>query len=135
MSAAKSTPGPWAAMRKPPASFSDHGWRAMAMCGSEWMVAAPVSATRRVEGGVVTQTFWDHAANARRIVQCVNAHDELVSLLQQWADLDAGAWHAVRHANEKERLLEETRAAIAKATGSAALAKAGSDGEREDGNG
>ncbi|MFA6125456.1 hypothetical protein [Sphingomonas sp.] len=38
--AAKATAGPFTAMRKPPKSWDDHGWRAMAVCGDRWMVGA-----------------------------------------------------------------------------------------------
>lgn len=57
-------------------------------------------------------------ANVHR--QRVNEREVLVSLLQQWAALDAGSWHAVRHENEKARLLDDTRAALANVSASAA---------------
>lgn len=53
-------------------------------------------------------------ANARLIA----AAPELLSLLQRWRALDAGAWHAERHAGEKADLQQATDrllAAIAQA--------------------
>ena len=46
-----------------------------------------------------------------------NAAPELLSIARRWAALDAGAWHADRHAFEKAELLADTRAAIALAEG------------------
>jgi hypothetical protein len=51
-------------MEKPPASFSDHGWRAIAMCGSRWMVAARYEDAVTVEDGVITKT-WDAEKHAK----------------------------------------------------------------------
>lgn len=77
--AKEATPGPWTAMMKPPASFSDHGWRAMAMCGSQWMVAAPKSAAIQVEDGIVVRS-WNNEANAALIVAAVNALPRLLEI-------------------------------------------------------
>lgn len=63
------TPGPWTAMLKPPASRTDHGWRAMAMCGSHWMVAAPYS---------VAFQQWDNEANARLMAMAPTMLEALV---------------------------------------------------------
>ena len=48
----------------------------------------------------------------------LRAAPDLLSIARRWAALDAGAWHADRHTDEKAQLLADTRAAIAKATGS-----------------
>ena len=45
------------------------------------------------------------------------AAPELLSIARRWAALDAGSWHADRHAAEKANLLAATRAAIALAEG------------------
>lgn len=55
---------PLVAMRKPAASYSDHGWRAIAMCGTQWMVAARYDDAVTVKDGVVTKT-WDSEAHAK----------------------------------------------------------------------
>lgn len=44
-----------------------------------------------------------------------DAAPDLLSIAKRWAALDGGAWHAERHAREKDELLADTRAAIAKA--------------------
>ena len=46
-----------------------------------------------------------------------DAARDLLSIAKRWNALDGGAWHPERHANEKERLIVDTRAAIAKAEG------------------
>ena len=51
----KRTPGLYTALPTPPPSREDHGWRAVAMCGKNWMVAAPKEATFE---------SWNHASNA-----------------------------------------------------------------------
>lgn len=56
-----------------------------------------------------------NAHNNARLIACTKA---LLAIAQRWAALDAGSWHAVRYAAEKRELLDDTRAAIAKATGS-----------------
>lgn len=68
----KHTPEPWTAMPKPAASYDDQGWRSLSMCGSNWMVAAPSSTVLKIENGAVVGKQWDHEANAKRIVLCVN---------------------------------------------------------------
>lgn len=68
---------------------SDHGWK------SEELLSAYLAVNIAI--GKVKETA------------------ELLSLLQRWAALDAGAWLVERHADEKARLLADTRAAIAKA--------------------
>lgn len=57
------TPCEWSAMVKPSASYSDHGWRAVAMCGAKWMVGAP-SRVMLAEGG------WNNEANAALMAAC-----------------------------------------------------------------
>lgn len=41
----------------------------------------------------------------------------LLAMLRRWAAMEAGSWHADRHGAEKRRLMDETRAIIAKAEG------------------
>jgi len=41
----------------------------------------------------------------------------LLSIAKRWGALDGGSWNVDRHAREKQELLEDTRAAIAKAEG------------------
>lgn len=97
------TKGPLTAMLKPPASYSDHGWRAMAMCGAKWMLGAPVSAAITVEDGLVV-AGWDNEANAKRLAACWNAHDDLVTQLQRVYDALGGEcfdWEPVRAALAK----------------------------------
>jgi len=53
------------------------------------------------------------AANARLIA----AAPDMLTLARRWLALDGGAWLVDRHTNEKRQLIEDTRAAIAKATG------------------
>lgn len=97
----KHTPGPWKA-------FNEH--QTVAILDSQ--------------GNEVV--FWlgfdnsdrphaEHVANAERIVQCVNAHDELVVLLQAYLARQRGEYSDIGH----EELAERADAAIAKATGSA----------------
>lgn len=57
------TPCEWSAMLKPSAAYSDHGWRAVAMCGAKWMVGAP-SRVMLAEGG------WNNEANAALMAAC-----------------------------------------------------------------
>jgi hypothetical protein len=47
----------------------------------------------------------------------IAAAPELLAIAKRWAALDAGAWHQERYAAEKAELLDNTRAAITKATG------------------
>lgn len=59
-------------------------------------------------------------ADAKRITRellAAQAAPELLSIAQQWAAIDGGAWHVERHARAKTELLQATRAAIAKAEG------------------
>lgn len=102
---AKHTPGPWTAMEMPPKSWSDHGWRAMAVCGQTWMVGAPVSVARKVESGIVV-SGWDNETNCRLMAA---APDLLAALVALCDDVESC---------EKARdvYLPQARAAIAKAT-------------------
>jgi hypothetical protein len=52
-------------------------------------------------------------ANARLAA----AAPDLLSIAQRWAALDGGSWHVQRYAREREELLADTRAVIAKAEG------------------
>ena len=52
-------------------------------------------------------------ANCRLIA----AAPDLLSIVKRWVALDGGAWDVERFANERARLLEEARAAIARAEG------------------
>lgn len=53
----------------------------------------------------------ENEANARLMA----SSPELLSIAKRWAALDA-EWHPDRYANEKARLLQDTKEAIAKAT-------------------
>lgn len=68
------------------------------------------------EDGVSVCTFNDEPDHDDQLLMI--AAPDLLSIARRWAALYAGDWHAVRHANEKAELLADTRAAIAKATGS-----------------
>lgn len=78
------TATPWVLMEKPKASTQDHGWRAMAMCGS-FMVAAHRDVAIKVKNGIVTSA-WDNKTNAEFIVRACNEHDALVKALRQCVD-------------------------------------------------
>jgi len=61
----------------------------------------------------VTNNTTERDANARLIA----AAPDLLSIVKRWVALDGGAWNVERFANERARLLDETRAAIARAEG------------------
>jgi hypothetical protein len=108
VSAAKFTPGPWTAMLKPAPSRDDHGWRAMAMCGLSWMVAAPYK---------VAFECWDNEANARLIA----AAPDLLDALEEARE--GLRWYQDAHPEDTDGSDDEAMAridaAIAKATGEA----------------
>ena len=64
----------------------------------------------------------DNASTAQyeRNARLMASAPDLLSIAERWAALDGGAWHVERHAREKRELMEDTRAAIAKATPSQA---------------
>lgn len=91
--AAGPTPCEWSAMAKPSASYSDCGWRAVAMCGAKWMVGAP-SRVMLAEGG------WNNEANAALMAAC--NPDAMRSLLAEidrlrasQSDGTSGGWISV----------------------------------------
>jgi hypothetical protein len=53
----------------------------------------------------------ERAANARLIA----AAPDLLSIAKRWAAIDGGDWHMARYVIERERLLNDTQASIAKA--------------------
>lgn len=92
------TPCEWSAMVKPSASYSDHGWRAVAMCGAKWMVGAP-SRVMLADGG------WNNEANAALMAAC--NPDAMRSLLAEidrlrasQSDGTSGGWQAIETAPE-----------------------------------
>lgn len=116
------TPGPLTAIPKPPPSLSDHGWRAIAMCGSQWMLAAPSNAVLQIKDNTVIGTRWDHEANAKRLALCWNSHDGLLAALRKLHDDTAVL---ITHLQATDRLrpcfnlaaLGLAQAAIEQATG------------------
>jgi hypothetical protein len=107
---------PLVAMPKPAASFSDHGWRAIAMCGTRWMVAARYSDAVTVEDGVVAKT-WDSEAHAKLFAaapELLEAGNRLYAAI--------GAYKKPKDGFLTEDLIEAGEAwiaATAKATGAA----------------
>lgn len=91
------TPGPWVYMEKPAASFHDHGWRAMAMCGTKWMVAAPSH---------VALKQWNNEANACLIAcapELVTTLAEATGMLSACMELLAGRARASQSAADEIR--------------------------------
>lgn len=59
------------------------------------------------------QNMETERANARLIATA----PELLSIAKRWAAIDAGNWDIARNAFDKQELMADTRAAIAKAEG------------------
>lgn len=97
MSAAKPTAGPW---------------RYVTDCGTH--VIRQSRNDGEFEGYVASTWGGENEADARLIA----ASPALLSIAQRWAALDSGDWHPTRWERDRVELLEDTRAAIAAATGS-----------------
>jgi hypothetical protein len=89
------TKGPLVAMKKPAPSNVDHGWRAIGMCGAEWMLAVTYEQVCQVEDNIVVGKTWDNAANAERFETCWNA----------CVDVDSTELEKVSYADLKQQLL------------------------------
>src|SRR5690606_57464 len=105
MSEMKHTPGPWTPMVRPPASFADHGLRALAQVWGGWIVAVPKR--------LVDRLGHDAEANARLIAaapELLEALEELLTAVDKACGtaIPQGSFAAARQA---------ARDAIAKATG------------------
>jgi hypothetical protein len=75
------------------------------------------------DGGGEDGEYETDLANARRIVQCVNAHDELVEVLGRivrQGETQMNDDRGQRFVEVSKKDIRAARAAIAKATGSAA---------------
>lgn len=127
MEAAQHTAGPWEARASretddfgiiAPDTSAEGGWVCLAECFSD---------IRRAN----EQALQEAAANARRIVQCVNAHDDLLVALRPFAHWASGfgpygredSWVIATTPSGKTLTMGDVRrahTALAKATGSAA---------------
>lgn len=54
---------------------------------------------------------------SRADARLISAAPDLLDIAMRWAALDGGAWNVTRYEHEKATLLDDTRAAIAKAEG------------------
>lgn len=106
---------PLVAMLKPPASFSDDGWRAIAMCGTRWMVAARYEDAVIVENGVIKET-WDAEAHAKLFATAPELLAALSGYVERQKVANATLLRTAPDASDK--WLEDAEALIAKATGS-----------------
>lgn len=54
------------------------------MCGTRQMIAAKYEQVCEIKDGIVVSTRWDHEANARRLVACWNACEDVpIELLEE----------------------------------------------------
>lgn len=100
----KHTPGPWSVVK--------HSWSDTSIVGARGRVCG-----LSIYCDATEDNQQELEAVAAADASLIAAAPDLLALAQRWAALDAGSWHAVRHENEKRELLEDTAAAIAKATG------------------
>ena len=61
------------------------------------------------------RTGTARAANAALIVAAVNEREELLGLVQKMVGIEGGVWHTERYANERDELLREAKAFLARA--------------------
>lgn len=95
----------------------------MSKAKEEWtqelIDAAPASLRMLGEmlSNKLTDDEWNNAEPLLlSISSAMSSVGSLLSIAKRWSALDGGSWHVERHAREKDELLDDTRAAIAKAT-------------------